>query len=237
MSDNSSMELSQEDTVPTASPVPGGKAGIPRRVFLGAGLAGTLLVAVGSRFLSGEQATVEATSDYALILDLDKCVGCRACEQACTERNQLPEGQSFIHILPKGDSDSRWFLPIQCQHCQDAPCISVCPAGATYRHPSGVILVDETVCVGCKYCVVACPYNARIYEEHAGVALKCWLCLDRVLGGGAPACVDACVTGTRIFGRRSDPVIARLLESGRVQLLHPELGTKPGVLAYDFPDA
>ena len=142
MSDNSSMELSQEDTVPTASPVPGGKAGIPRRVFLGAGLAGTLLVAVGSRFLSGEQATVEATSDYALILDLDKCVGCRACEQACTERNQLPEGQSFIHILPKGDSDSRWFLPIQCQHCQDAPCIIVCPVGATYRHPSGVILVD-----------------------------------------------------------------------------------------------
>jgi Fe-S-cluster-containing dehydrogenase component len=86
-----------------------------------------------------------------------------------------------------------------------------------------------------KYCVVACPDGARIYDEHKGVASKCWLCLDWVLGGGRPACVQACLAEARIFGRRSDQQIARILASGRAQPLHPEFGTDPGVLLYIFP--
>jgi Fe-S-cluster-containing dehydrogenase component len=174
--------------------------------------------------------TVE--SDYALIIDLNECTGCGACAEACNQRNDLPEGKSFIHRIGKKDGEDCWCLPVQCQHCQDAPCAEVCPTGATYHHKSGVVLVNQQTCVGCKYCAVACPYGGRVYDEHTGVVSKCWLCLDWVLGGGEPACVQACVKGARIFGRRDDPKIADILSSGRAQLLHPEFGTKPGIVYY-----
>jgi Fe-S-cluster-containing dehydrogenase component len=98
-----------------------------------------------------------------------------------------------------------------------------------------VVLVNEKMCVGCKYCAIACPYGARVYDEHTGIVNKCWLCLDWVLGGGKPACVQSCIEGARIFGRRDDPEIAALLASGRAQLLHPEFGTEPGIVHYIFP--
>jgi Fe-S-cluster-containing dehydrogenase component len=208
---------------------------LSRRKFLKAGLGGGLVIAVGSKWIPWSQALDEVKSEYALIIDLNKCTGCGACEQACNQRNDLPEGQSYIHRLPKGDKPDCWCLPIQCQHCQDAPCEEVCPAKATYRHPTGVVLVNEKMCVGCKYCAVACPYGSRIFNEESGVVNKCWLCLDWVLGGGLPACVQACVKGARIFGRRDDPEIAELLASGRAQPMHPEFGTNPGVVSYIFP--
>jgi Fe-S-cluster-containing dehydrogenase component len=213
-----------------------GKVGVSRRRFLQAGLGGGLLVAIGSKWIPLSQALEQAESEYAVIIDLNKCTGCGACEQACNQRNDLPEDKSFIRRLTKGkELEDCWCLPVQCQHCQDAPCEKVCPASATYRHPSGVVLVNEKTCVGCKYCAVACPYGARVYDENTGVVDKCWLCLDYVLGGGQPACVQACVKGARIFGRRDDPEIAELLASGRPQPLHPEFGTKPGIVSYIFP--
>ncbi|HSJ54083.1 MAG TPA: 4Fe-4S dicluster domain-containing protein [Anaerolineae bacterium] len=218
-------------------PIRSGEAGAPpvsRRTLLRAGLAGGLLAAGGGA-LSFSGALQAAKSEYVLIVDLNKCVGCRVCESACNQRNRLPGEQSYIRVLSRGDEQNRWFLPVQCQHCQHAPCATVCPVNATYEHSSGVVLVNEKTCVGCKYCVVACPYGARIYDEHTGVASKCWLCLDWVLGGGEPACVQACLPGARVFGRRSDRQIARILASGRAQPLHPEFGTDPGVLLYIFP--
>ena len=221
---------------PDPSTTGGGSGGeVSRRAFLKASVAGGLLVAVGSSRVPLSQALAEATADYAMIIDLNKCVGCRACELACQQRNNLPEGKSYIRILPKGSEEDRWFLPVQCQHCQDAPCEDVCPTGATYHDKSGVVLINDKTCVGCKYCAVACPYDARTFDEQTGLVDKCWLCLDWVLGGGLPACVQACVPGARIFGRRDDPEIAALLESGRVKPLHPEFGTEPGVLHYIFP--
>jgi Fe-S-cluster-containing dehydrogenase component len=213
--------------------------GISRRAFLKVGAGGGLLVAIGSRWLPFAQVMAEVESEYALIIDLNRCSGCGACAQACNQRNNLPEGKSFIHRVRKGEEveGGCWCLPVQCQHCQDAPCEKVCPASATYHHPSGVVLVNEKTCVGCKYCALACPYEARIYEEHSGVVNKCWLCLDWVLGGGQPACVQACIKGARIFGRRDDPKIAELLDSGRAQPLHPEFGTKPGVVSYIFRES
>jgi Fe-S-cluster-containing dehydrogenase component len=210
-----------------------GGAPLSRRTFLKAGLGGSLLVAAGSRWITQAKAEVEA--EYALIIDLNKCTGCGACLEACSLRNDLPEGSSYIRRLKKEDEEDCWCLPVQCQHCEDAPCEQVCPTKATYHHPSGVVLVNEKTCVGCKYCIEACPYGARIYNEHSGVANKCWLCLDWVLGGGKPACVQACVPGARILGRRDDPEIAKLLASGRTQSLHPEFGTKPGVVSYIYP--
>jgi Fe-S-cluster-containing dehydrogenase component len=211
-------------------------AAISRRTLLKAGLGGSLLVAVGGMWLPLSQAMKEVEGDYVLIIDLNKCTGCGACAQACNQRNNLPEGKSFIRRLSKKEQEEEdcWCLPVQCQHCQDAPCEQVCPAGATYRHSSGVVLVNEKTCVGCKYCAVACPYGARIYDDNTGVVDKCWLCLDWVLGGGQPACVQACIEEARIFGRRDDPEIAELLASGRAQTLHPEFGTKPGIVRYIF---
>ena len=217
-------------------PAPGQNAGLSRRTFLQVGLGGVLLVAVGSKLVPLSRALDEVQSEYALIIDLNKCTGCGACMEACNQRNNLPEGKSFIRRIRKEEEPEGgcWCLPIQCQHCQDAPCAKVCPTNATYHHPSGVVLVNEKTCVGCKYCAVACPYDARTFDEHTGVVDKCWLCLDWVLGGGSPACVQACVTGARSFGRRDAPEIAELLASGRARPLHPEFGTEPGILRYIF---
>jgi Fe-S-cluster-containing dehydrogenase component len=96
------------------------------------------------------------------------------------------------------------------------------------------VLIDEKLCVGCKYCEVACPYQARIFDEERGVADKCWLCLDYVLDGKTPACVEACILGARHFGRQDDPnsEVAQLIASGKAKPLHPEFGTEPGILYY-----
>jgi Fe-S-cluster-containing dehydrogenase component len=232
------LDRSVPDIPPGLSDAEGG-AGLSRRTLLKVGLGGGLLVAAGSKWVTHSQAQAEVETEvkaeYALIIDLNKCTGCGACRGACAQRNDLPEGTSYIHRLKKEGEEACWCLPIQCQHCQDAPCEQVCPTKATYRHASGVVLVNEKMCVGCKYCIEACPYGARIYNEHSGVANKCWLCLDWVLGGGQPACVQACVPGARIFGRRDDPEIAELLASGRTQCLHPEFGTKPGIVHYICP--
>jgi Fe-S-cluster-containing dehydrogenase component len=235
------MKLSKDESSMAYGPSNGaGKEdGISRRTLLKVAAGGGLLVAIGSKWVPFSQAMEEVKSDYALIIDLNKCTGCGACTQACNQRNDLPEGKSFIRRIRKEEQveGGCWCLPVQCQHCADAPCEEVCPAGATYHHASGVVLVNEKTCVGCKYCAVACPYDARVYDENTGVVSKCWLCLDWVLGGGQPACVQACVPGARIFGRRDDPEIAEILASGRAKPLHPEFGTKPGVVSYIFRES
>jgi Fe-S-cluster-containing dehydrogenase component len=215
---------------------------ISRREFLGSALGSGVTLALGAARLSAggavlaAQTRVErAPAAYALIIDTTKCVGCGACRTACNLRNKLPGEASYIHILSKGEGADRKFLPIQCQHCAKPPCASVCPTKATYRREEdGVVLINEKLCVGCKYCELACPYQARIFDEKRGVADKCWLCLDLVQAGGMPACVDACVLGARLFGRRDDPdsQVAQLISSGQATLLHPEFGTEPSILHY-----
>ena len=213
------------------------KAKLSRRRFLELALVSGVAAAVAPRLLPGGhvRASEETPqSPYALIIDTTKCTGCGACIEACHLRNELPEGQSFIHGLVKGDEHVTWYLMVQCQHCADPPCATVCPTHATYVREDGVVVINEKLCVGCKYCMVACPYQARIFNEEKGVVEKCWLCLDWVLGGGVPACVQACIPGARIFGRTDDPnsEVSRLIASGRAKPLHPEFGTNPVVLSY-----
>jgi Fe-S-cluster-containing dehydrogenase component len=176
----------------------------------------------------------EKQAEYALIIDTTKCVGCGVCKVACNLHNNLPKGQSYIRILRHGEGENEHFLPVQCQHCADPPCAHVCPCNGTYIRDDGVVLVNEKVCVGCKYCLVACPYQARIFDEERGVAGKCWLCLGDILGGGEPACVYACVLGARLFGHTDNPdgEVAQLIASGQAKPLHPEFGTEPAVLRY-----
>ena len=175
---------------------------------------------------------------YGLVIDTSKCTGCQACVKACNERNDLPADLSYIHGRVRGDEHLRWFLMVQCQHCADPPCATVCPTNATYVRDDGVVLIDEDLCVGCKYCMYACPYDARIFDHERGVADKCWLCLDWVLAGGEPACVHACIPGARIFGRLDDPdsAVSQLVASGRARPLRPEFGTQPAVLRYVIDD-
>jgi len=210
---------------------------VSRRTFLKSALAGGALTAVGggtalARAVAAPKPAKKA--DYALIIDTTKCVGCGACKVACNLRNNLPEGQSYIHILRRSEGEKELFLPVQCQHCADPPCAHVCPTNATYIRNDGVVLINEKLCVGCKYCMVACPYQARIFDEERGVADKCWLCLDDVLVGGEPACVHACVLGARLFGRIDNPdsEVTQLIASGQAKPLHPEFGTEPAVLRY-----
>ena len=218
------------------------KRPMTRREFLGSALGSGIVLVLGAAGLTTERTALAAQEGsettlaaYALIIDTTKCVGCGACRTACNLRNKLPGEASYIHILSKGEGPERSFLPVQCQHCAEPPCASVCPTKATYRRAEdGVVLINEKLCVGCKYCELACPYQARTFDEERGVADKCWLCLDLVQQGGNPACVDACVLGARLFGRRDDPNgdVSQLIASGQATLLHPEFGTEPSILHY-----
>lgn len=212
-------------------------AGLSRRRFLGITLAGGAAVtaAAVTREKSAAQDSAQApTAQYAYVIDTTRCVGCGLCIEACHLRNELPEAQSYTRVEERKSADRTWLLPVQCQHCAEAPCATVCPTKATYTHESGVVLINEKLCVGCKYCMVACPYQARIFDQERGVADKCWLCLDWVQQGERPACVQACLYGARVFGRTDDPdsEVNKLLASGRARPLHPEFGTKPVVLTY-----
>ena len=211
-------------------------SGLTRRKFLGTTLLGGAVLSVAAAAVprSVAQEDPEARkAQYAMIIDTTKCIGCGLCVEACNQYNELPEGQSYTRVPVQKDGDRTWFLPVQCQHCAEPPCAEVCPTKATYIHESGAVLINEKLCVGCKYCMVACPYQARVFDEVRGVADKCSLCLDRVLQGELPACVQVCEAGARRFGPTDDPTsrISRLLKD-RTEPLHPEFNTQPAVLAY-----
>jgi Fe-S-cluster-containing dehydrogenase component len=181
-----------------------------------------------------EELSLAPSAPYALVIDATKCRGDGACVEACRLENGLPKGQSYIRIVEKGDHHVPWFLPVQCQHCTAPPCATVCPTNATYIQDDGVVLVNPRLCVGCKYCMAACPYQARIFDDERGVVDKCWLCLERIRDGRSPACAQACVVGARIFGRTDNPEgeASKLIASGRARPLHPEFNTRPGILTY-----
>ena len=134
---------------------------------------------------------------YGMLINTKKCVGCYACRVACQMVNGLESDEAFIKFdeMEQGVYPNVYaeVVPVQCMHCEDAPCEAVCPTHATYTTDSGVVLVDEERCIGCKYCIVACPYNVRYIREDTGAADHCNFCLDtRLHKGEDPACVSAC---------------------------------------------
>ena len=199
-----------------------------------------------------------ATTDrkLGLVIDLDTCVGCQACVVACKSWNTEHSGAPLSDQDPWGAAPSGTFLnrvhsyevarpqappmivhfPKSCLHCEDAPCVTVCPTGASHkRAEDGIVLVNEHACIGCGLCAWACPYGARELDQAAGVMKKCTLCVDRITSttlpevDREPACVRTCPAGARHFGDLGDPdsAVSRLVaERGGFDLM-PEMGTKP----------
>jgi len=127
--------------------------------------------------------------------------------------------------------EKAFFVPKLCNQCEHPPCVQVCPVGATFRTPDGVVLIDHNYCIGCQYCVQACPYGVRLFNHALRVTDKCTWCYHRITRGLRPACVDACPVNARIFGDQNDPEspISKFIRENRVQILKPGMGTSPNV--------
>ena len=191
-----------------------------------------------------------------LVIDLDTCVGCHACVISCKEWNTGGEGAPLSDQSPYGaDPSGTWLnrihafevlpqtgpaavvhFPRSCLHCEDAPCVTVCPTGASYkRTEDGIVLVNEDACIGCGLCAWACPYGAREMDAAERVMKKCTLCVDRIYNQNlpeedrVPACVRTCPAGARHFGDLGDPDsdVSKLVEERGGFDLMPEQGTRP----------
>jgi dimethyl sulfoxide reductase iron-sulfur subunit len=194
---------------------------------------------------------------YGMVVDLKRCIGCNSCTLACQMENGTPPGIHYHRVekkeVGKYPEARLQFTPMPCMHCQEPACLTVCPTGATYKRPDGIVLIDHNKCIGCRYCVLACPYESRQsmrqidnyfgpgtvtpYEtmKHEdldkGTAVKCTFCVTRVEQGKKPACVETCPALARFFGDLDDPQseVSVLIASKRGKVLKEELGTKPSV--------
>ena len=207
---------------------------------------------------------------FGYALNLSRCNGNRKCVEACNQENnsdrstamsyirvlELEQGSlSLSHAKTEYDhpvpAEGKFYMPVQCHHCNNAPCVSVCPVEATWQEPDGIVVVDYDWCIGCRYCEAACPYHARRFNwaepvvppeevnpnqaylsnrmRPAGVIEKCTFCLHRTRKGLLPACLEACPTGARVFGNLLDPEsdIRWVLDNKRVFILKEALGTEP----------
>ncbi|WP_226624042.1 4Fe-4S dicluster domain-containing protein [Alloyangia pacifica] len=191
-----------------------------------------------------------------LVIDLDTCVGCHACVVACkgwnTQSQPSPLSDQDAHgaapsgtflnrvhayeVMPQAGPAQLVHFPKSCLHCADAPCVTVCPTGASFkRAEDGIVLVNEADCIGCGLCAWACPYGAREMDMAEGVMKKCTLCVDRIYNetlpeqDREPACVRTCPAGARHFGDLSDPEseVSLLVEARGGMDLMPEQGTRP----------
>ncbi|MHB1654287.1 MAG: 4Fe-4S dicluster domain-containing protein [Desulfitobacteriaceae bacterium] len=204
-----------------------------------------------------------AGKEWSFIIDTIKCIGCARCVEACKKENGVPldrevyrtwverylvDSNEEVRIdSPRGGLDfkqqdikpeKQFFVPKLCNQCHNAPCIQVCPVGATYKTGDGVVLVDRKRCIGCRYCIQACPYGARFLHPVLKVADKCTWCYHRISRGMLPACVQVCPMGARKFGNLKDPSseVVALKKKARTRVLKPDMGTKPNVYYIDLDE-
>ena len=201
---------------------------------------------------------------YAMGVQIEKCIGCGKCVEACKIENDVPQEPYYFrtwverYIIyadgevsvdsPNGGIEGfppvengkqilrTFFVPKLCNHCENPPCVQVCPVGATFKSQDGVILVDEDYCIGCRYCIQACPYGARFLDPRTHTADKCTFCYHRITKGLLPACVEICPTQARIFGeldKLSTP-LNRMMRQSNIQVLKAHMNTEPKVFYSDL---
>jgi tetrathionate reductase subunit B len=231
-----------------------------RRDFLKstASLAVMTLAPGVTLFAMGGEAAAEGASSakrWGMLIDATKCTdGCTACVQACSKGNgwtdtghPATDAQWIRKVAVKDrKSGASFAAPVMCQHCTNPPCVDVCPTGASFKRADGIVLVDRHVCIGCRYCMMACPYKARSFVHEAledqkaeaprgkGTVEACTMCAPRIDKGGLPHCVEACKAagqGAMLFGDLNEPgsEIAKRVATYRTTQLRADLGCKPGV--------
>ena len=149
-------------------------------------------------------------TQYAIVTDLNKCVGCLACSVSCKAVNDVPIGSFWNKVLRVGPNPSfegadfpdvdLYFLTVQCQHCAQSECVAVCPTGASHKLEDGTVQIDKSKCIGCQFCAMACPYGVRYLNEEERVVEKCTMCEQKIAQGELPQCVSQCGGRARFFG-------------------------------------
>lgn len=202
-----------------------------------------------------------AQRHWRYVVDIDKCIGCGKCANACKLENGVPfnpkynrtwieryvmtEDEKVLVDSPEGgihgfddkyqsqeyaniNIRKSFFVPKLCNQCDKPPCVSVCPVKATFKTKEGAILIDRKACIGCRYCVQACPFGARFFVHDLGIVDKCTWCYHRTTKGLLPACVEVCPTGARSFGDigDSESQVSQIIKKQAVGILKPELGTE-----------
>jgi len=242
------------------------RPGIERRAFLSncSKTLPSLLVLVAGfdlqEIMASESGNYNPNDhNYAMGIDIHKCIGCARCADACKNENKVPREEHFFrtwverYVIPENSEpivdspnggidgyppieenlqlERTFFVPKLCNHCENPPCVQVCPVGATFVSEDGVVLVDDKWCVGCRYCIQGCPYGARYLHPKTHVADKCTFCYHRITDGSLPACVEVCPTQARIFGEKgtkSSP-LRRFQRFHEIHVLKPGLNTQPKV--------
>jgi Fe-S-cluster-containing dehydrogenase component/formate-dependent nitrite reductase membrane component NrfD len=170
---------------------------------------------------------------YGFVIDQTRCIGCHACTVACKEENGVPLGafRTWVKYVEKGEypNTRRHFAVLRCNHCDHAPCVTICPTLALYRRRDGIVDFDGARCIGCKSCMQACPYDALYIDPGTGTAAKCHFCAHRVEVGLEPACVIVCPERAILAGDLDDPSseVARIVAREQVLVRKPEQGTRP----------
>jgi molybdopterin-containing oxidoreductase family iron-sulfur binding subunit len=193
-----------------------------------------------------------------MVVDTERCIGCWSCAVICKSENRVPVGTWWNRILTDGEAldtpriehgePAMHWVPLACQHCANAPCVKVCPVQATYQRDDGVIMQDPDRCIGCRYCMISCPYGVRTFNwgpavhpidvpmgmveaRPVGTVEKCTLCVHRQAEGQVPSCVWSCPAGARVFGDLADPDsrVSRLIRDREGEALLEEVGTQPSV--------
>ena len=192
---------------------------------------------------------------YGIGIDIEKCIGCGMCAKACKSENDVPKEpfyyrswveqytikndgsvkvespnggiDGFTQTVASEDIFKTFFVPKMCNHCAKSPCTQVCPVGATYESPEGIALVDDKYCIGCRYCIQACPYGCRYLHPVKNTVDKCTLCYHRIKKGLSPACIEVCPTGARIYGDLDDKegLLNKFLKEHNCHVLKPNLNT------------
>jgi molybdopterin-containing oxidoreductase family iron-sulfur binding subunit len=232
---------------------------VSRRTLLGASAAAFAAIALGNGvmlYAHAEEQQGARKIRWGMLVDVGQCAeGCTDCVTACNDEFGLvshgrpqsdPQWIRKVTVTDQDTGRSQSF-PVMCQHCAQPPCVDVCPTGASFKREDGIVLVNRHICIGCRYCVMACPYKARnfVHEDITdqkpyaprgkGTAEGCTMCVHRVDEGRAPACVEACSKRGQqpalLFGDLNDPnsEIAKRVAAIQTAELRPELRTKPGV--------